>query len=62
MKKAILTTNIAEAMTFNSFGLANDAGEEVFGKDLYRVDGKGGIRVASNSPAVKITHYIKEIV
>ena len=62
MKKALLTTNIAEAMTFTSFGAANAAGDEYLGEGQFRCDGKGGIRVATANPAVKITHYIRELV
>jgi hypothetical protein len=44
--KALLTTNIAEAMTFNSFGAANEAGDKYLGVDTFKVSGKGGIRIS----------------
>jgi len=60
--KALLTTNIAEAMTFNSFGIANETGDKYLGEGNFKIEGKGGIRIATSNPSVKVTHYIKELV
>ena len=60
--KALLTTNIAEAMAFNSFGAANEAGDKYLGAGTFKINGKGGIRIETTLPSVKVTHYVKELV
>lgn len=62
MKKVLFTSKVEEAMTFNSFGAATASGEENLGTGMFRVDGKGGIRIVVTHPSMSGTVYVKEIV
>ena len=62
MKKVLFTTKVDEAKTFHSFGAATAAGEENLGTGMFRVDGRGGIRLIVQSPAINETTYVKDIV
>lgn len=62
MRKVLFTTKVDEAKTFNSFSAATVAGEEHLGKDMFKVDGKGGIRLVVQHPAIKETTYVQDIV
>lgn len=62
MKKVLFTASADEAKVFNSFGAANVAGEEALGAGMFRVEGKGGIRLVAVHPAIKDTLYVKDIV
>lgn len=62
MKKVLFTTKIDEAKTFHSFGAATAAGEENLGTGMFRVDGKGGIHLIVQNPAINEVTYVKDIV
>ena len=61
MKKVLFTSKIEDAMTFNSFSAATVAGEENLGEGMFKIEGKGGIRLVAVHPSIKTTTYVKEI-
>jgi hypothetical protein len=61
MDKVLFTSKIDEAKTFNSFGAATAEGEKTLGTGMFRVDGKGSIRLIAVHPAIKDTIYVKNI-
>lgn len=62
MKKVLFTSKADEAQLFPSFGAATTAGNEALGDGMFKVDGKGGIRLIVQHPNIKETTYVKQIV